>query len=377
MHPQKGAEPLGQPAGEVISRFRDDVDEVAAFVTVIRLLSGIGEGLTTLVSVAVMLRINAQVTVAASLPLLAVVLIARAAGHRVERYRSRSRAAAGRVTAALGEVFGMAQTIKLAGTETQAAAYLDRLHDRRRQEAVRDRLFDEALRSVFVHSANLGTGLVVLLAAGAMRAGTFTVGDFALFSAYLSRVALFTGVAGDLLARWRQVQVSLGRMIALVEGTEPAQLTEPAGLDPEVQPPAAGTAAAGSRERLRRLEVRGLTCRHPSGRGVEGIDLTLEPGSLTLITGRVGSGKSTLLRALLGLLPRQAGEIYWNGQPARRRPGCLCASRSCWSLTICPARWTRRPSNCSGSGCGSRARPPAWVSPAGGRRCRRPAESLC
>jgi ABC-type multidrug transport system fused ATPase/permease subunit len=34
---------------------------------------------------------------------------------------------------------------------------------------------------------------------------------------------------------------------------------------------------------------------------------------LTVITGRIGSGKTTLLRALLGLLPLETGEIYWNG----------------------------------------------------------------
>jgi ATP-binding cassette subfamily B protein len=37
-------------------------------------------------------------------------------------------------------------------------------------------------------------------------------------------------------------------------------------------------------------------------------------GELVVITGRIGSGKTTLLRALLGLLPKSAGEIYWNGQ---------------------------------------------------------------
>lgn len=32
-----------------------------------------------------------------------------------------------------------------------------------------------------------------------------------------------------------------------------------------------------------------------------------------MITGRVGSGKTTLLRTVLGLLPAQSGEVYWNG----------------------------------------------------------------
>ncbi|MEO7908609.1 MAG: ABC transporter ATP-binding protein [Roseiflexaceae bacterium] len=65
---------------------------------------------------------------------------------------------------------------------------------------------------------------------------------------------------------------------------------------------------------LESLEATGLTFRYPdSGRGVEGIDLWLERGSFTVITGRIGSGKTTLLRALLGLLPADAGELRWNG----------------------------------------------------------------
>jgi ATP-binding cassette subfamily B protein len=55
--------------------------------------------------------------------------------------------------------------------------------------------------------------------------------------------------------------------------------------------------------------------RHPqSGRGIEQISFTLERGSFTVITGRIGAGKTTLLRALLGLLPRDAGDIFWNGR---------------------------------------------------------------
>jgi ATP-binding cassette subfamily B protein len=69
------------------------------------------------------------------------------------------------------------------------------------------------------------------------------------------------------------------------------------------------------RPRLETVTVTDLTCRYPeSGRGIEGVSFRLERGSFTVVTGRVGAGKSTLLLALLGLLPREWGEVRWNGE---------------------------------------------------------------
>ncbi|MBD2110291.1 ABC transporter ATP-binding protein [Nodosilinea sp. FACHB-141] len=68
-------------------------------------------------------------------------------------------------------------------------------------------------------------------------------------------------------------------------------------------------------EPLNELRVEGLTYCYPGGGGISDISFTLTQGSLTVITGRVGAGKTTLLRVLLGLLPRQSGVLYWNGQP--------------------------------------------------------------
>ncbi len=66
--------------------------------------------------------------------------------------------------------------------------------------------------------------------------------------------------------------------------------------------------------RLDMLDVKGLTYHYPESRGgIEDVNLTLQRGTFTVITGRVGSGKTTLLRALLGLLPQEGGEIRWNG----------------------------------------------------------------
>jgi ATP-binding cassette subfamily B protein len=67
-------------------------------------------------------------------------------------------------------------------------------------------------------------------------------------------------------------------------------------------------------DRLCSLQVSGLTFKYPAtGHGIEDICLELERSSFTVVTGRVGSGKTTLLRVLLGLLPKDAGEVRWNG----------------------------------------------------------------
>ena len=43
-------------------------------------------------------------------------------------------------------------------------------------------------------------------------------------------------------------------------------------------------------------------------------NLAVERGEFVALVGANGSGKTTLLRVLLGLLPRDAGEIRWNEQ---------------------------------------------------------------
>ncbi len=121
---------------------------------------------------------------------------------------------------------------------------------------------------------------------------------------------------GRTLARRRQVGVAFERMSRLVaegaaEHTVRARQLPIAHHDLRVRP----ATARPSRVRLERLEVRDLTAVHRSGAGVFHVDLTLERGSFTVVTGVVGSGKSTLLRAVLGLLPHAElhGDVRWNG----------------------------------------------------------------
>src|SRR5262245_40087032 len=308
-----GARALPASSGEAVSRFRDDIDEtlwsVMHFNDTIALTAFAAIGLT------IMLRINSWITVAVLLPLVLIVVVTRRVSERIEQYRKASREATGAVTGFLGEIFGAVQAVKIAGAETRIIRRFGALNDQRRITGVRDKLFSEILESIFANTVNVGTGLILLLAATSMRAGTFTVGDFALFVYYLGWISEFTAMFGIVLTRYRQAGVSFERMVTLLQGAPPQTLVAHSSVYTREPLPEIVPSARTPADRLESLEVCGLTFRHPdSGRGVEEISFSLRRGSLTVITGRIGSGKTTLLRALLGLLPSDAGEVRWNGR---------------------------------------------------------------
>jgi ATP-binding cassette subfamily B protein len=219
------------------------------------------------------------------------------------------------VTGFIAETFGAVQAIKVARAEDRAITYFDRLNEDRRRTALKDRLFNELLGSIFHNSSSFGIGIVLILAAQSLQAGTFTVGDFALFVFYLDCVTDFMGFIGFVWARYKQAGVAVERMVRLLQGAPPQTLVEPGPIYQEGQLPDIPVVPKTEQDRLQTLRVTNLSFRYPdSGRGITDINLTLERGGFTVITGRIGAGKTTLLRVLLGLLPRDAGEIRWNGQ---------------------------------------------------------------
>lgn len=63
------------------------------------------------------------------------------------------------------------------------------------------------------------------------------------------------------------------------------------------------------------IELRHLRAGYPGRTVLEDISLTLRPGKVLALLGPNGCGKSTLLRTALGLLPREGGEILFDGAP--------------------------------------------------------------
>jgi len=312
-----GAKALPDSPGEAMSRFRDDVDEILRLVEMV--VDGVGVLLAGIIAAGIMFSVNSYITTVVLVPLVVMVAVVGALRQQILRYRRAAREATGRVTDLIGEMFGAVQAVKVATAEDHVIAHFRTLNEDRRRASLKDSLLTELLNAVFWSSVTLGTGLILLLASQAIRAGTFTVGDFALFVFYLSLVTEAMTTVGNFAARFRQVGVSVQRLADLLPDESADRLTDAHPLYLTGAVPSLAFVEKVPTDRLETLVARGLTFRDPAtGRGIEDVNFTLTRGEFTVVTGRIGSGKSTLVRALIGLLPKDAGVILWNGQPVQR-----------------------------------------------------------
>lgn len=327
--------------GEVISYFRDDAEQVENNVAWVSEI--IGTGLFAFGSIAILLSVNVKITLFVFLPLVGIVAIVQQAQSRIKQYRRASRKATEQVTGIVGEMFSSVQAIKVAGAEKEVLDHFRLVNDQRRQMMLKDQLLTAVLQSVFQNMTSIGTGLILLLASQSMQAGvgTLTVGDFALFIYNLSFVTFFLNFFGNFMALYKHTEVSFERMQALLQGAPAETLVAHNHLylndlrGRKKQLPPVEQPRWDESDRLHDLTVSNLTYHYPgTDRGIAGVNLQIVRGSFTVITGRIGSGKTTLLRVLLGLLPKQAGAIYWNGRKVDDPANFFVPPRSAYTPQI-------------------------------------------
>ncbi len=339
-----GAIPLPVSTGDAMNRLDDDLADFADFPTWIPEL--VGHGLFTFFALIVMFQIAPLITAVALIPLVGVFFLNRFAWQRFLRYSREARAASSQVTGFLGEIFGAIQAMKVADAEAGAMAYFQHLNEQRRVTNVRNGVFFATFQATGDNMGDVAVAVMVVMAGIAMGQGTFTVGDFVLFSGYLFYVSRFPATVGSYISEIAQQRVVLDRLQEITPDAPPESLVAHGELYEDFYRGGAESAEKKEIEihvvrktavdELHTLEVKNLSYRYPltvtreplaeseqrathngsriTEYGITNISLTLPRGSFTVITGRVGSGKTTLLRALLGLLPSDSGQIQWNGE---------------------------------------------------------------
>ncbi len=320
-----GAQSLNRSTGEALNTMRDDVQIVED--TMSWMVDQMAFVAYAAVALIVLIAIDARITAIVVLPLLTVIAAARLVGKHIRRFREASRRATEKVTGAIGEAMEGVQTIQLAGAEKHVLAHVEELNKARLHATVRDRLLSQSFHSFFWNTATLCTGLILLAAADSLTAGSFTVGDFAVFVIYVGVLAEVVAEIGDFMMHLKQGAVSMERMAGLADDETANSVLTHAPIHMHGPLPDVVAPRRTAADRLEELRVEDLTYRWPGdGRGVNGsngtngsfalrdISFAVSRGEFVVITGRIGSGKTTLLRALLGLVPADSGTIAWNGK---------------------------------------------------------------
>lgn len=330
---QPGARSIPGSIGEAISHFRDDTS------IVVELLDNLGDAFALFIYSAtvfiILLHVNAMITLLVFIPLCCILVLARLAQKRLERYRIASRAATSSITGAIGEIFGAVQAIQVAQAERHIVTHFNTLSKQRLRSMLRDRVMSDALEALSENVIDIGKALILVFAALSLSAGQLRPGDLILFITYLGLVTDFFNEMGRLLVQVTQARISFERLVKFLQGAPGHTLVAHHNVPLWGSMPELPRSLETNLQQLEALEVRNLGYRYPeTGRGIADINLLVKPGTLTVITGRIGAGKTTLLQAMLGLLPKNEGEIFWNGQPVADPATFFVSPRSAYTAQV-------------------------------------------
>ncbi len=325
---------LPHTPGEAISRLRDDVEGVVKLL--MEASFQVGTLAFAVAGGVVMVGIDPLLTALVFVPLAVVVAIVRFLRKRISTVHARFRRDTGAVTSFIAELYAAIPALQALSAEERAARRFEQLNDRRLDGAVRDQLLTKLLSSGFDNMAQIGTGVIMVVAAGAMIDGSFTVGDFSLFVynlTFLSHQAV--GMFGGFLTRLRQAGVSLDRLQELFGDAEPRALVAPSSVHLRGPLPKIPYRPKSAADRFERLTVEGVSFRYgASGEGIRDIDLEVRRGQRVAVVGRIGAGKSTLLKVLLGLLYADAGRVLWNGRPVSEEATAMVPPRVAYTPQV-------------------------------------------
>lgn len=305
-----GDKNLKVSVGEALNGFRDDAGQIED--TISWTLDLVGEIVFSIVALYILLSINVRITIFVFAPLVLVVGMAQKSRNRIEKYRKSAREATAKVSGAIGEIFNSIQAVKVSGAERNILNNLDALNKNRQKFMLKDNLLVQLMEAIYNNTVNIGTGLILLLAGKYMREGSLTVGEFSLFISYLAYVADCTHFFGIVIARYQQAGVAFNRMSLLLGDTDGDRLVKHNSLHLKGAMPKDYDRKLDSHE-LKNLEVSNLTYLYDKNSGIRDVNLSVKKGSITVITGRIGSGKTTLLKCLIGIIAKEKGEVYWNG----------------------------------------------------------------
>lgn len=296
---------------EKVFELLDDDVPICAFPS--QLLSEVsGFVVYSLIAIASLLIINWKVTIYIFIPLSLVILIINAASKKIKGNRKVNREIHSKVSEMVSDTANLIQTIKITDSQGNVLKHYEKLNKIRLAAVLKDTLFQSSLQAVLSSTVFIGTAVMMLVVAKKMMQGEFPIGDFSMFVVYLGTLANCVERIVELFSFMKQAEVSYDRIIELVGEENEDEITAHCQLS-AFKAMEKFEYKTMERTPLKELAVRNLTYGHDDRNGIYDVSFTLKPGEVLAVAGGVGSGKSTLINALMGVIPKDSGQIFWNG----------------------------------------------------------------
>ncbi|MCB9157595.1 MAG: ABC transporter ATP-binding protein [Caldilineaceae bacterium] len=211
----------------------------------------------------------------------------------------------------LGEILAV-QVVKVTDSEEHVIGHFHGINEARRKAQVDERLYHSSLSRHQRTGDAAWIGLILLLAGLGIRNGTFSVGDFALFMYYIWFITWFFRDCGSLWVTIRP-RPFLVRLEELAQTGVRQALLPDRTMYLDVAPPPISPPLKQAADTLQMLTARSDLLPSIIRSRIEHVNLEVPRAALWSLRA-AGAGKVRCC-VLLGLLPKDAGQICWNGEP--------------------------------------------------------------
>ncbi len=294
--------------GDLMSRATNDLNAVRMMIGPAVMYS-VSTGVVFVIALALMLSIDARLTLIALVPLPFVSISVRYFGTAIHRRFDGIQAQLADLSAVVQEALAGVRVVR---AYRQEAFESERFRDANLEYVERSRGLIR-LQGLFYPSMafflGLGALLVLWLGSRSVIEGRMTVGEFVAFNAYLTMLSWPMIAFGWVTNMLQRGMASWKRMLEVLDAA-------PAVTDAAARQDLTGRRVDGA------IEVRNLAFAYDShARPVlEQISFRVEPGQTLALVGPTGSGKSTLLNLLPRLFDPPPGTVFVDGIDVREWP---------------------------------------------------------
>lgn len=290
--------------GDIMSRATNDLGAV-------RMVLGPGimyslDTLTTmLMTTALLLGIDWQLTLIAFIPLSLVTVLVKVFGQKIHQKFERIQEQLSELNTRVQENLSGIRVVKAYTREEFAIAEFDRSNREYLSRNIALIRLQGALYPLM--RALLGMAFVVLLWLGGLKviAGSISLGEFVAFMSYLGMLVWPVIALGWVINIFQRGAASMSRIQRILD--------EP----PEIHDSAATLPISGLKGAI---EVRHLTFAYNGTVVLKDINLKVPRGKTLAVVGATGSGKSTLVHLLARLHPVPPGTIFFDGWEIHQVP---------------------------------------------------------